>query len=247
MGKMHKPTYKDETFKELANDGTYATVRVTAWFRPSAQSDWIEQYADVEVRNVGGQWQTSPFMPFRPTQAETQRQLDRQQTRYAAAATIYAETQVSADATKTAIAQQTSSVVSVKRTATSETAKRIMTSEATDETQAPFRKVISDFGTATINHDCQTGWILLTAQYATALKEIVTEDCPFEIFVRSRRQVNLFLIRNARIDSEYFYADTSFFLQPDRKYDTGLSDEMVCTIIWVELKTRKIVNLSACR
>ena len=69
--------YKDVSVKTISNDGTYATVRVTAWFRSSAVSDWLEQYADIEVRNVGGQWQADIWMSFKITDAEKSRQNER--------------------------------------------------------------------------------------------------------------------------------------------------------------------------
>jgi len=62
--------YKDTQYSETANDGTFATVRITSTLRYSAESDWVEMYADVECRNVGGEWQADPWMHFKSTKME---------------------------------------------------------------------------------------------------------------------------------------------------------------------------------
>lgn len=67
--------FKDITTQPLTNDCAYATVRVNVKFKPSAQSDWIEYYADVEIRNIGGEWkvvaQNIHFVPTQPTPVPT--------------------------------------------------------------------------------------------------------------------------------------------------------------------------------
>lgn len=102
--------YKDVSIKTVNNDGTYAIIRVIAWFRPSAQSDWLEQYADLEVRNVGGQWQANTWMSFQFTDAEKSRQDARAKaTEVAQQATrsaIATSTAVAATATSVAFAQE---------------------------------------------------------------------------------------------------------------------------------------------
>ena len=57
--------YKDPLAKVLKNDQTFATVRVTAKFRDNPQSDWVEMWTDVDVKNVGGQWQAPVYFSFR--------------------------------------------------------------------------------------------------------------------------------------------------------------------------------------
>lgn len=171
--------YKDETFGEVANDGTYATVRVTAWFRPSAESDWIEQYADIEVRNVGGQWQTRPFMAFQITQAEYQRQ----QTRYAAAANIAKATQISWQETSVVVNSQTSQartstiqahIVQVEGTRTAST-------HNTDSAQTRIKEgsatTIANFMDAVRNKDCSKQEAYLTETFKQYLKDRKTDVC----------------------------------------------------------------------
>lgn len=73
FAKIQGIPYQDISLQTLKNDGTYATVRITVWLRPSAQSDWTEEYADVEVRNIGNQWQASALTNLTLTEAQQQR------------------------------------------------------------------------------------------------------------------------------------------------------------------------------
>jgi len=93
--------YKDLSVLILKNDGTYATVRVVAWVRPTAQSHWEEESADIEVRNVGGQWRANTNIVFDSTPAEQQRKQDRER---ATATTEAAKVTTKVAATTAAIA-----------------------------------------------------------------------------------------------------------------------------------------------
>ncbi|MBC7347774.1 MAG: hypothetical protein H5U00_10065 [Clostridia bacterium] len=65
--------YRNDRYTVLSNDGTFATVRIIAQFRETAESEWLEQQAIVECRNVGGKWQANAWMYFELTQAEQER------------------------------------------------------------------------------------------------------------------------------------------------------------------------------
>jgi len=69
----------------LSDDGTFAVVRITAEFRQTAESDWVEMEAKLECRNVGGNWQANPSFVFDLTQAEIDKQNARATTVAAAA------------------------------------------------------------------------------------------------------------------------------------------------------------------
>lgn len=62
--------YKDARFEELTNDGAYATVRVTAHFKPNASGEWVEMQAEIEAKRMGQEWQASRQIEFRFSEAE---------------------------------------------------------------------------------------------------------------------------------------------------------------------------------
>ena len=49
--------YSDVSVGELASDGTFARVRVTAKLRESATLPWLEHQTEIECKKVGSQWQ----------------------------------------------------------------------------------------------------------------------------------------------------------------------------------------------
>jgi hypothetical protein len=56
--------YQTMTYQVLTNDGTFATVRITAYFREAIEADWLENEAEIECRNVGGDWQCDQSMLY---------------------------------------------------------------------------------------------------------------------------------------------------------------------------------------
>lgn len=62
--------YRNVRYTSLNNDGTFATIRVVAEFRETAQADWTELQTDIECRQVGGQWQCDDFFVFQLSDAE---------------------------------------------------------------------------------------------------------------------------------------------------------------------------------
>lgn len=89
---VNRVVYDRVSVKTLTIDPFYATVRVTASFRPCAKCEWTEQFADVEVRNVGGKW-------------------------YANAGTMYFQDTESTQQTKTAVANATQTSISATQVA----------------------------------------------------------------------------------------------------------------------------------
>ena len=65
--------YRDVKYGAISNDGTFATVRVTAWLRQTAEATWQEHEATVQCRNVGGKWRCEGYLYFQLTQAELSR------------------------------------------------------------------------------------------------------------------------------------------------------------------------------
>ncbi len=64
--------YTDVGLETLSDDGTFATVRVTALFRESAEGGWHEMQADIECRQVAGEWECNQYLHF--TLSETERE-----------------------------------------------------------------------------------------------------------------------------------------------------------------------------
>lgn len=62
--------YRDVTFQTVTDDGTYATVRIVAYLRETAETHWLEKEAEVECRNVGGEWRCDQWMYFQLTAAQ---------------------------------------------------------------------------------------------------------------------------------------------------------------------------------
>jgi len=95
--------YEDVRYETLSDDGTFATVRVTAFFAESPESGWREMQADVECRKVAGEWGCDQYFSFGLSEAERQRILDAQN----ATTTAVMATQVAAQATTTAEYEET--------------------------------------------------------------------------------------------------------------------------------------------
>lgn len=70
--------YQNVTYQILTNDGTFATVRVLADLRSAAEAPWLENEAQIECRNVGGEWQCDEPWYFALTAAEETREANRQ-------------------------------------------------------------------------------------------------------------------------------------------------------------------------
>lgn len=56
--------YRNEQFKAIQNDGTFATVKVTVEFRESTEAEWEEWESDLECRKVGEKWQCDQDFTF---------------------------------------------------------------------------------------------------------------------------------------------------------------------------------------
>ena len=56
--------YRDVSYEVLSSDGTFAVVYVTAWFRESPDSEWVQYETEVDCKNVGGNWQCDAWMYF---------------------------------------------------------------------------------------------------------------------------------------------------------------------------------------
>ncbi|MFM7173433.1 MAG: hypothetical protein ACKO4U_10420 [Caldilinea sp.] len=65
--------YRDVQVTEESNDGFFATVRVFALFRPSADAPWQEREAYIECRQVGGSWQCDRDFRFVLSPGEVER------------------------------------------------------------------------------------------------------------------------------------------------------------------------------
>lgn len=59
--------YRREAAVIVQNDGTYATVKITAEFRPTADSAWLAAEAAIECRRIGGDWQCDNNFNFQLT------------------------------------------------------------------------------------------------------------------------------------------------------------------------------------
>lgn len=69
--------YRNESVELLKTDGDFATVRIIAQFRASAESAWLEHEAKVECQKVGKSWRAPSWMHFELTAAEQERQRQR--------------------------------------------------------------------------------------------------------------------------------------------------------------------------
>lgn len=110
--------YRDVQVTEESNDSFFATVRVLAWFRPTADTPWEEREALVECRQVGGAWQCDSELRFALSEGEVGR---RSATATAVAApTVTAEAiaqaTAQAQATATVVAQATAIAGIIERT-----------------------------------------------------------------------------------------------------------------------------------
>ncbi|MBW8011708.1 MAG: hypothetical protein FVQ83_10785 [Chloroflexi bacterium] len=64
--------HRDEKFETVSNDGTFATVKITTFFRFQADEHWQEQEALLECWKVGSQWQCDAILYFELSQREQQ-------------------------------------------------------------------------------------------------------------------------------------------------------------------------------
>lgn len=69
--------FRNDTYAVTTNDGTFATVLITAEFRESVGADWLEKSTDLQCKNVGGEWQCDRWFDFRQT-ANQQKKLEEQ-------------------------------------------------------------------------------------------------------------------------------------------------------------------------
>lgn len=63
--------YDNAALEVVWNDGTYAKMRVWAQFRSEKAVGWADQWATLECRNVGGQWQCPSWFSFRRVDWDT--------------------------------------------------------------------------------------------------------------------------------------------------------------------------------
>ena len=52
--------YENVQYNIISNDGTFATVRVTAYLRTSEEKPWLEEQTDIECQKIGVKWQADP-------------------------------------------------------------------------------------------------------------------------------------------------------------------------------------------
>lgn len=99
--------YRDQQVVEEADDGVFAQVHITAWFRPTADADWEERETRLECRKVGGEWQCDSDLHFVATVDELLRRAATATAIAAPTATAQAVAQATAAARATAQAQAT--------------------------------------------------------------------------------------------------------------------------------------------
>jgi len=68
--------FRDTVVEVRKSDGFFATVRVVAWFRPTREDAWEEREAEIECRQVGGQWQCEQDFTFVITAGERARRTE---------------------------------------------------------------------------------------------------------------------------------------------------------------------------
>jgi hypothetical protein len=144
--------YRDVQMAVQENDGYFALVRVTAWFRPARTAPWEEREAEVECRRVGQTWQCNEWFEFRLTEGEAARQVQ---------------------ATATAVAQ----AVAARHTAAEQALRRPLHPDWTSFTNANFVTDLLVDGDAVwaataggvVRWDTRTGeYIKLTAEHGLA-------------------------------------------------------------------------------
>ncbi|MFM7582118.1 MAG: formylglycine-generating enzyme family protein [Caldilinea sp.] len=65
--------YQDVQIIQESNDESFATVRILAWFRPTADAPWEEREALVDCRQVDGSWQCDRELSFALSESEVGR------------------------------------------------------------------------------------------------------------------------------------------------------------------------------
>lgn len=140
--------YSDVRYRTVSDDGTFATIRIMAFFRPEAEAGWREMQADLECRKVTGEWQCDPSLNFTLSAAEQERLAKT----LSATATVVAATriaaaeatqtaQVAANATATAewgARKRATETAVVAATATVQSARATQTAVAIDQQLAPL-------------------------------------------------------------------------------------------------------------
>ena len=102
--------YRDEQIAEESNDGVFAQIYVTAWFRPTADADWEERATRLQCRKVGDEWQCDHDLYFFPTVDEILRRSARATAIAAPTLTAQAVSQATAVARATLQAQARATV-----------------------------------------------------------------------------------------------------------------------------------------
>jgi len=147
--------FEDARYEILNDDGTFATVRITATIRENEQSGWREMQSDIECRVVAGEWRCDPALHFVLSQAEQERLAVAREatstavaaTRTAQEATATAEWNQVVDATATGSARRTLTAVSADATAVS--ANATATSAAEVRKATATAKAEASMATAT--------------------------------------------------------------------------------------------------
>jgi hypothetical protein len=159
--------YEDVRYETLSDDGTFATVRVTAFFAESPETGWREMQADVECRKVAGEWRCDEYLSFALSQAEQERILQDQN----ATATALMATQIAAQATATGQGLQMASATETAlagATATGESLLATETATAIEEQAGPI------YQEALIAYDAEDWW-----QAYYCLRQVVTIDASY--------------------------------------------------------------------
>lgn len=98
--------FRDAQINVTENDGFFASAQVIAWFRPARAAPWEEREAQVECRQVGGEWQCDARFAFALTRGEQSRRAQATAT-VVAQSTATAAAQAAATATARAAARAT--------------------------------------------------------------------------------------------------------------------------------------------
>lgn len=68
--------YRDLQIAMDSNDGYFAKARLTAWFRPSADTEWEEREAAIDCKRVGEAWRCTEDFTFTGVIEERQRRAE---------------------------------------------------------------------------------------------------------------------------------------------------------------------------
>ena len=169
--------YTDATLETVSDDGTHATVRVTAKFEDVGEQVWLEKQADIGCWKSDGEWKCDSSFLFDLTQEEQERR------RAAQEATVTAmEATREAEATAvqvTAVAQATENAAAY---ATEEASYRqlweemieigdvsidhVYVTEDCSGNRTGCRRVVArNLGVSIQNHDSVAHWVGLEIQF----------------------------------------------------------------------------------